>query len=283
MGTRARIRWLAILGIAAFAATAGACGGDDDDDSTNDSGPIYSLGTCPTLQAGVQSFASGSLVYEVTIDLPAEPNGAPLVFVFHGLNGTPERISTALEIDRLVDLGAIAIMPQSGSGADFEWQFMLAPEGNPDLQMFYDLLGCARRQYQVDMDRVWATGMSAGGLWSSYLVLHASEWITASAPFSGGVIGQAPYTERQIPVMMTWGGPEDSYAGFNFDAASKDLAFWLHDFGHPLIECVHDLGHAVPPEAGDMVETFFRDQRWGDADPFADGLPPELPSWCSQP
>jgi hypothetical protein len=31
-----------------------------------------------------------------------------------------------------------------------------------------------------------------------------------------------------------------------------------------------------------LLARFFRDQRWGDADPFAGGLPPELPSWCSQ-
>ena len=180
-------------------------------------------------------------------------------------------------------LGAIAVMPQSASGAEFEWEFGIVPEENRDLQMFHDLLGCVRRQYDADLDRVWSTGMSAGGLWTSYLVLRASEWLTAAAPFSGGVFGQVPMTERQIPVMITWGGPEDSYAGFKFDPASEDLVYWLDDFGHPVVACEHDLGHQIPTEGGAMLEQFFGDQRWGAPYPYADGLPPELPTWCSQP
>jgi poly(3-hydroxybutyrate) depolymerase len=268
---RTSLAWL-------VATTAAACGDSDPQ------APAYSLGVCPELVEGVQSFASGELTYEVTIRLPEEPAGAPLAFVFHGLNGTSEQIGTRLEIDRLVAAGAIAVLPQSGSGADFEWQFLLQPdpEVNPDLRLFYDLLGCARQQFDIDMDRVWTTGMSAGGLWSSYLVLHASEWITAAAPFSGGVIGQVPYPARLVPVMLTWGGPEDQYSGFDFDAASEDFVFYLEDFGNPLIQCVNDLGHTVPPEAGVMLERFLRDQRWGDPDPFAGGLPAEFPSWCSQ-
>ena len=86
----------------------GACGGGGD--SGRDEAPEYSHGTCPTLEAGVQSFASGELVYEVTIQLPAEPKGAPVVFVFHGLDGTAERIGERLEVERLVALGARIVL-----------------------------------------------------------------------------------------------------------------------------------------------------------------------------
>ncbi len=282
MKTGARVRRLSLVFLLAIAPACGGGGGDDDDD-TNADGPAYSLGTCPVFEAGVQSFASGDLTYDVTVKLPANPTGAPIAFVFHGLNGSPDRILTGLDADRLVDLGAIVVAPQSAAESDYEWQFLIGPDENDDLQMFYDLLGCLHRQYDTDMDRVWVTGMSAGGLWSSYLAVYASEWVTAAAPFSGGIILQVPSTERSIPVMLTWGGPDDHWEAFNFDDASKTLESWLVFYGHPVIECVHDLGHAIPPEGPAMLEAFLRDQRWGDPDPFADGLTADFPSWCTQP
>lgn len=258
-----------------------ACG-ESVADPADGPGPAYSGGACPTLVAGAQTFVSGDLSYDVTVRLPAEPAGAPILFVFHGLGGTSAGIDVALEVDTMVSEGAVTISPQAASGADFEWSFVGGPEGNPDLQLFHDLLGCARRQLDIDLRRVWVTGMSAGGLWASYLVLHASEWVTAAAPFSGGLIGYAQPTTRPVPAMLTWGGPTDTARGLNFDASNIDLAFVLGDFGHPVIECVHDLGHAIPSEGPAMMRRFFRDQRWGDGDPFALGLPQELPAWCAQ-
>jgi poly(3-hydroxybutyrate) depolymerase len=230
---------------------------------------------------GTQPFPSGSLSYDVDIHLPAEPRGAPILFVFHGLGGNGIDIQPYLGVPDMVASGAIAVSPRAASGAEFDWEFV-RDEGNPDQQMFLDLLGCAQRQFDVDMGRVWATGMSAGGLFISYLIMHDSNWLTAAAPFSGGTIGVVPPSERPIPVLQTWGGPDDVSHGLDFDGTNRDLGYWLQEYGHPLIECVHDLGHAIPPEAPAMVKRFFRDQRWGDGDPFAAGLPPELPSWCRQ-
>jgi len=266
-----RYWWLAVVVLGLW-----GCGGDDPVVV-----PDYSHGSCPQLVEGKQSFQSGSLTYDVIVRLPEQPVGAPLVFVFHGLGGTAEGIAAGLGVDELVAAGMVAVVPQSASGYYIEWESGIV-EDNHDLQMFYDLLGCAQRTLGIDMDRVYATGMSAGGLWTSHLVQYASEWLAAAAPFSGGVIGYPPTTERQIPVMLTWGGPTDKYGGYDFNRGSIDLSFYLNEFGHPVIECVHDLGHMIPAEATQMLLTFFRDQRWGDGDPFAAGLPPELPSWCSQ-
>ncbi len=255
-----------------------ACGDADAEAEA----PEYSLGVCPTLSEGVQSFASGAITYDITVRLPADPAGAPLMFVFHGLGGSAAGIAGPLGVDQLVADGMVVVVPDSGSGAYSEWETGILPEDNLDLQMFYDVLGCAHRGLGIDLDRVFATGMSAGGLWSSYLLLHASEWLAAVAPFSGGFIGYPPTTERQIPVMMTWGGPSDLAQGINFDRTSTDLAYYLDQFGHPLTECVHDRGHWIPDQAPDMLSRFFRNQRWGNDDPFASGLTAEFPSWCIQ-
>jgi len=271
------MRFLSVVLVIATAALSG-CGGSEAEAEA----PEYSLGSCPQLSEGVQSFASGALSYDVTVRLPAQPEGAPLVFVFHGLGGSAERISGPLGVDQLVADGMVVVVPDSGSGAFSEWQTGVLPEENADLQMFYDLLGCAHRGLGIDLDRVFATGMSAGGLWSSFLVLHASEWLTAAAPFSGGFVGYPPTTARQIPIMLTWGGPTDLAQGIDFHRTSTDLSYYLNEFGHPLAECVHDMGHWIPQEAPDMLSRFFRDQRWGDPDPFAAGLPSELPAWCTQ-
>lgn len=247
--------------------------------------PEYSGGSCPDLSEGTHTFQSAGIDRTVRVELPADPVGAPVVFAWHWLGGNADQIVEWLYFDREADeRGMIVVAPESCCGA-FEWLFLAGPEDNEDLILFDDTLSCLYEQYQVDLDRVWATGMSAGGLWTSYLTLHRAEWLASTAPMSGGT-DRATYTTPAdaIPVLLTWGGPSDTYGGFDFDEANQLLSEDLQDDGHFVVECVHSLGHNIPPEVEDYLLNFLEDHPKGvDPEPYASGLPGFFPDWCSVP
>ena len=167
----------------------------------------------------------------------------------------------------------------------FEWAFLSEPEDNVDLMFFEDLLSCAWNTWDVDLDRVYTTGMSAGGLWTSYLLLHEAPWLAAAAPLSGGA-NTAQYVQpaRRLPVLLTWGGPSDFAVGYDFNQANITFSELLRGDDHWVGECEHDGGHVPPNGAKDYVWQFFEDHPLGvDPEPYADAMPSSFPSYCSVP
>jgi poly(3-hydroxybutyrate) depolymerase len=265
-------------------------GGADDDDTEAPTpaprpGPEYSGGTCPTLVEGMnEGFSSAGLDRSFILLLPDEPAGAPVVFTWHWLGGEADQILEYAEFDALPDEGAIVISPVS-SGSQFEWAFLSDPEDNIDLQFFEDMLSCVHAQYTVDMDRIFATGMSAGGLWTSYLTIHGSAWLASTAPMSGGAsedVWVPPV--RALPVMLTWGGPTDYAVGFDFHTANQTFSELLQGRGSFVTECEHNGGHTIPNGARDTIWRWFEDHPMNAEDEaYEDGLPGSFPGYCSIP
>lgn len=258
-------------------------GGSDSAAPSPSPAPDYSGGACPTLVAGTNTFATGDTTYSVEVWLPPAPDGAPLLFAWHSLGNTATGIVSGMGLEPLVAAeGIILIAPQS-SGAPTEWRILDTPTNNPDYRLFEDLLACAWSQWGVDLDRVWSTGMSAGGLWTSYLSMHGSTWLAATAPMSGGsTIYNTP--DEPIPVMLTWGGEADTYDGLSFDRASINLSEGLLGDGSFVVECVHDRGHALPPWGFEPAWTFLKEHPKGvTPEPWAGGLPASMPAECHIP
>ncbi len=247
--------------------------------------PAYSGERCPELTEGTHTFESAGIERTVRVELPADPSGAPVLFAWHWLGGNADQIVEWLFLDREADdREMIVVAPESCCGT-FEWLFLDEPQDNEDLILFDDTLSCLYEQYRVDLGHVWATGMSAGGLWTSYLTMHRAEWLAATAPMSGGT-DEATYATPAdpIPVLLTWGGPTDTYGGYSFDEASQNLSEKLRGDGHFVVECVHDLGHTIPPEAEDYLLNFLEDHpKWVDPEPYEAGLPSFFPEWCAVP
>jgi predicted esterase len=280
------------------------CGASDSEETTNttntntntntETGTTTSIpatnpytpydGSCPTFVEGENTaFQSAGLNRTIQIRLPADPLGAPVVFGWHWLGGTATEIITWLGLNTMVDEGAIVIAPES-SGLTYEWDYMSVSD-SVDATLFDDLLWCLWEQYQVDDKRIYATGMSAGGLMTTFLIIARSEQLAAAVPFSGGLYAHAYQSPAEsIPVMLVWGGPSDTYGSFSFDVASQDFSDGLQADGHFVVECEHTGGHTIPNGADDMAWLFFQDHPKSiDAEPWISALPSELPSYCALP
>lgn len=242
-------------------------------------------GDCPSFSEGSITLESAGQSRNLRIELPDDPEGAPVLFAWHWLGGTASQIVDQFGLAAVANSEGVIVVAPDSCCDEFEWQFTSPPEDNVDLAVFDDALACLSEQYSVDLDRVWATGMSAGGLWTSYLTLHRAEHLAATAPLSGGTFATDYVTPASpIPVLLTWGGPTDVYSGFSFNDASETLSELLQDDGHFVIECVHSQGHTVPAEAARYLMPFLTaHSRDTTASVYEDGLPGDWPTWCTIP
>lgn len=207
---------------------------------------------------GDNAFTVDGEAVAVDVRLPAEPRGAPVVFVWHFLGGSADEMLEWMGTDDLVAAGFVVVAPDSRGVPFTEWQVDGDPERNPDVALFDALRAQVAAQYHTDDARVYATGFSAGGLFTSYLTMFRGDVLAATAPFSGGVPSYMYASPAaRLPVMLTSGGRGDTYGGFDFSAASEDFATSLATDGHLVVDCQHDLGHWLPDDAQANVLAFF--------------------------
>jgi len=252
----------------------------DDDDATDAVNPFGEPIDCGTFATGTVTMDVDGLSRTMEVELPADPEGAPVLFAWHWLNGDATQTLDWMGIREMADVGYVVVAPES-AGAAFEWDVTDPSDANVDLALFDAVLPCLWEQFDVDADRVYSTGMSAGGLMTTFLTMHRADVLAATAPFSGGA--ESAYYSRPaepIPVLVTWGGPSDSYGGYSFDSASRAFIDLLDEDGHFVVACEHTAGHLPPSEAVDMLVSFLGDHRKGTASPWADGIPAVMPTWC---
>jgi predicted esterase len=245
--------------------------------------PAFSGDACPTMAGDELTFESAGVERTVKILWPAEPQGAPLWFNWHWLGGNASQAIQYQQLSEISDLGYIVVVPEARAGEDYEWAFYKGADDSYDLTFFDDVLGCMIEQHNIDRKRVYSTGMSAGGLWTTNLAMNRSEYLAAAAPLSGGTEPFQAYDvpERDIPMMLTWGGEGDTYGGISFETATLSLRESLEADGHFVLLCEHDKGHDLPPVGLEHVIDFFAAHEYGDALPWQDELPSSLWSGCS--
>ena len=229
-----------------------------DGADTEDTGPpapmAYSQGVCPAMDSGSSTFQSGDLDRQITITLPDEPNGAGVLFLWHGFGDTHSNFSAAVaaqqisntynvitvssqaiidafSTDKLAALGSFKGIIEGQIGQiPPTWSILDGPE--LDLQLFDDLLACISEQYDANPARVYSMGFSQGALWTSKLSLERSEYIAASVAWSGGlgnesdllsivglnalVLMEYETPARPIPILTVSGTETDSWPNEQF-------------------------------------------------------------------
>lgn len=253
----------------------------DGSDAVPATNPFGEARRCPTFETGTVSMEVGGLTRTLEVELPADPEGAPVVFAWHWLGGNATETLDWMGIRGLADEGFVVVAPES-TGSILEWDVSTVGADNVDLALFDAMLPCLWDQLRIDEDRLYATGMSAGGLMTTWLTMHRADVLAATAPISGGAFAWDYTTPADaVPVLVTWGGPTDTYAGYDFHGASLAFAEALADDGHPVVTCEHAAGHVPPLETADMLSAFFADHVKGEPSPWQDGLPRSLPGWCA--
>jgi polyhydroxybutyrate depolymerase len=172
----------------------------------------------------VDSIMSGGIYRNYRLYVPAIYTGAtarPLIINLHGYT------SNAISQQYYSNFGPIAdtanflmVFPNGtfSSGQQF-WNAGLYPTGVDDLGFISHLIDSLKLQYNINLNRVYATGMSMGGFMSHTLACELSNRITAIASVTGSIFttqyGSYCHPTRPIPVMQIQGTADATvpYAG----------------------------------------------------------------------
>ncbi|MBC8073758.1 MAG: hypothetical protein IAG13_35890 [Deltaproteobacteria bacterium] len=277
----------------------GLCGEAPPDGApTPPAPPAYSGGVCPMLQAGYNTgFIAGGLAREFALILPSDVDDTgtyPLMFAWYHISGNAMDFVDEVGAQALADTArAIIVIPQDTGMFEAKWPTTPLDIGSSgvDLAMFDDLYACISQQFAVNQQCVATIGVSAGGLWTSYLGSVRGQYFASDITISGGhpseIVGPWwPWNSpRRFAGLVMWGGPTDKL-GIDFHAASLNLVGDYTGSGHFTLRCEHTGGHGLPPPGdGDPLLTalhFVRNHPyWLDGEsPLDMGLPSFYPSFC---
>jgi polyhydroxybutyrate depolymerase len=136
----------------------------------------------------------GDLVRQYKVHVPPsyDPNvPAPVVFCIHGLGQDPVMFCVVgAEMDAKSDeAGFVMIMPY---GFENSWNAgtccgSASDQRLDDVALFRAIFAEVGEHVNIDLDRVYATGLSNGGYMSYRLACEAADMITAIAPGAGAV------------------------------------------------------------------------------------------------
>lgn len=140
----------------------------------------------------------------------AEKSALPVVLNFHGGGGHGANQKEYSLLDSLADSeNFIAVYP-NGNGR-FESRLLTWNAGTccaysainniDDVGFVRALLGAMAEKLPIDRRRVYATGLSNGGMMSHRLAAEASDVIAAVAPVAGGMVLPTIQSSRAVPVM----------------------------------------------------------------------------------
>ncbi|MFT7579521.1 MAG: putative esterase [Myxococcota bacterium] len=254
--------------------------------------PFDPIGTCPTLTEGTNTLKSAEIDRTFLLYTPVDPGAEalPIVFLFHGLGGDPASIVDPTGWDQLVDTEKIILVVPSAakdsageSIKPTDWAFLDPNFGRDNIDIVFvdDLITCVSEQHTVDPKRLYVTGMSGGGLASTFLGINMADRIAAAAPLSGGYNHAFPSDIRKVPFLVTWGGVDDVAVGTDFDAQSKRLIGDLDINGHDAIRCNHGADHSIPPEMTVPIWEWMNTITLDDNGPGYTTLPVSFPSYCT--
>jgi predicted esterase len=265
-------------------------------DATAQAGPtapkVYD-GTCPTFTTGQNILKSNGYDRRMLVALPEQPQGAPVVFIWHGLGDKAANMAGYMGDKTIAkNKGAIVVTfdsccnhpgNQSCCPMMTGWGFAGKPES--DLALFDDTLACLDQTYAIDRTRVYTTGFSAGALWSTWLLMHRADQLAAAVLFSGGINSFVKWVEPtyRLPVLVAWGGAKDLFSGglVNFAESAATLTKNLRANNHFVVSCNHGLGHSVPMSGPKWAADFLFQHTWSDgSSPLASGLSSLYPSYC---
>ena len=283
-----------LVGVAlAVAVIATACGGNDSSEATPTTIPTTAPSTttttapaattaapatasaeeasayCTSVPTGVSEFVldAGGAEHDVRVYVPTTFDGSselPLVLNFHGFgsNGQQQAEVTGYE-DLAEEEGFIVAhptgVPASGDSRN-SWEAADVDDpAKDDLAFTNELLDLLIDDYCVDENRVYATGMSGGGLFTSRLVCDMSDRIAAASSVAALAYSDSCDPAQPVPFMAIHGTEDDRvpFDGDLTDTWFEDEEFAQVLFSEPIPEQFAEFAEVMgcDPEGEQLLQT----------------------------
>ncbi len=155
---------------------------------------------------------------------------APVVLVLHGFTQTAQGIMNYSGFNTIAaSEGFIAVYP---NGVNLSWNVGFSASGTNDVGFLSALIDTLNAKYPIDLNRVYACGMSNGGFMSYRLACELSDRIAAIASVTGSMTTETfenCHPERPVPVMEIH-GTSDLIVNYNgatgIKAIPEVIEYW---------------------------------------------------------
>lgn len=185
--------------------------------------------------AGNRRLTSSGRTRRFILVLPPQATKGPLPLVlnFHGLVESPQLQQLLTQMDAEAKQRGLALVYPQGVGLSWNAGTCCGralDERVDDVRFVRDLVRELGREMCIDRSRIFATGMSNGGLFSYRLACEASDLIAAVAPVSA--VDAMPRCEPARPVpVLAFNGTSDPvvhYGGgwWSLRSATDSIADW---------------------------------------------------------
>lgn len=205
---------------------------------------------------------------EFILYVPASYNGntsVPLVFSFHGLGGNAQAQMDDHDFRPVADTAGFIVAHPLGApiiGPGLRgWNF--GNDSLPDDVLFTsEMIDTIAADFNINLDRVYACGMSFGGFFSVFLAGQLSDKIASIASVAGTILNNIPDSmiapTRPIAFLEIH-GTNDNNVAYNGSQAARSVQYVLDrfvDFNNcdtiPSITSLPDIN----PNDGSTVERF---------------------------
>jgi|APTNR8051073442_1049403.scaffolds.fasta_scaffold15968_2 polyhydroxybutyrate depolymerase len=155
---------------------------------------------------------------------------APVVLILHGFTQTAQGIMNYSGFNTIAaSEGFIAVYP---NGVNLSWNVGFSASGANDVGFLSALIDTLKTKYPIDLNRVYACGMSNGGFMSYRLACELSDRIAAIASVTGSMTTETfenCHPERPVPVMEIH-GTSDLIVNYNgatgIKAIPEVIEYW---------------------------------------------------------
>ena len=231
---RQLVEWL-LCGLVGFGLMTGCYAGDDN---TFTPGPARPA-TLGSIQKGMlqrinlpyEGLPRSYLIYVPRNYNPERPT--PLILVFHGGLGNAERMPPLTGMNELAEEKSFIVVYPNGTGRDpqserFTWNVGrccgIAQRNNvDDVGFTRAIIDQVSRQFRIDANRIYATGISNGAMMTYRLACDLSDRISAIAPVAGTLMTERCNPVRPIPVIH-FHGLADQHVPFEGGIGARSLA-----------------------------------------------------------
>jgi polyhydroxybutyrate depolymerase len=186
----------------------------------------------PTGQTDEEITSSGmTRTYRRMVPSSAEAGTPlPVVFNFHGLGSNADEQNAFSGMEDLGEQEGFVVLTPQGRGDPPFWAF--SNPTNPDFVLVTDLVAATGDALCIDLARVFATGMSNGGLMSSGLACRLPDTIAAVSAVSGLASFDDCDTSRPVAVQVIY-GTADEVLPYEGGIGDRLQAAGIPDVGFP--------------------------------------------------
>ena len=188
---RGRHQWLAVAAAVALAVMLGGCGGRLQQAASSSADPA----SIP-VGASTQTMSIGGLTRSYIVYRPATlPAAAPLVVMMHGGFGSSSQAERSYHWDAQADAGHFLVAYPDGQ--NHAWNAgggccgTPAKDGTDDVAFISAMIAAIEHAVPVDAGRIYATGISNGGIMAYDLACH-TKIFAAIGPDSATLLGGCP-------------------------------------------------------------------------------------------